>query len=137
MLQDVSYEVPERIRDVGERFAGLDGAVSAAKLLGYLNFSDGRPEPRWQKLLNEAYAFLDTHGESRPHRALYEWLVAQLSSLQTNQVAGFKKVDQVSKVLDIVFNQVLPAYQQYHADLLFHLSERDLFQPLFLARVCE
>jgi hypothetical protein len=122
---------------VDARFAGVDAAVSASKLLGYLNFSDGRPEPRWQKLLNEAYAFLDTQGESRPHRALYEWLVGQLAVLQANQVAGFKKVDQVSKVLDIAFNQVLPAYQQYHADLLFHLNERDLFQPFFLVRVCE
>ena len=41
-----------------ERYGGLDEAVSAAKLLGYLNFSDGRPDPRWQKLLNDAYAYL-------------------------------------------------------------------------------
>ena len=43
---------------VDECYAALEQAVSVSGLLGYLNFSDGRPDPRWQKPLNDAYAFL-------------------------------------------------------------------------------
>ena len=49
-----------------ERYAGLEQAVSVSGLLGYLNFSDGRPDPRWQKQLNDAYAFLVEHDEATP-----------------------------------------------------------------------
>src|SRR5262249_19182087 len=39
-------------------------------------------------------------------------------------------------VLDLA-GQVLPAYRAFHADLLAHQSEAELFQPLFLVRVFE
>ncbi|MFL5241348.1 MAG: hypothetical protein ACJ8FY_04515 [Gemmataceae bacterium] len=120
-----------------ERYGGLDEAVSAAKLLGYLNFSDGRPDPRWQKLLNDAYAYLADRGEAEPHRTLYAWLNSRLTALQADRVAGFDKIAQARTVLNLVFDHILPAYRKHHADLLFHVSTRDLFQPFFLARVCE
>ena len=44
----------------------LEQAASLSGLLGWLNFSDGRPDPRWQKQLNDAYAFL---AEQRRGRA--------------------------------------------------------------------
>jgi hypothetical protein len=122
---------------VDERYGGLDEAVSAAKLLGYLNFSDGRPDPRWQKLLNDAYGYIAERGEAEPHRALYAWLNSRLSALQADQVAGFNEVAQARKVLNLVFDYVLPAYRTYHTDLLIHVSEWGLFQPFFLVRVCE
>ena len=40
-------------------------------------------------------------------------------------------------LLALAFKQVLTAYRRHHADLLFHLSDRELFQPFFLARVIE
>jgi hypothetical protein len=51
---------------VDARYTQLDQAVSASALLGYLNFSDGRPDPRWQKQYNDAYAILAGQGEERP-----------------------------------------------------------------------
>src|SRR5260370_41075892 len=54
---------------VDERWVQLDQAVSAAKLLGYLNYSDGRPDPRWQKQVNDAFAFLADHHVAEPWRA--------------------------------------------------------------------
>ena len=39
------------------RHAELEQVVSASALLGYLNFSNGRPDPRWQKQLDDAYAY--------------------------------------------------------------------------------
>ena len=40
-----------------DRYTPLDISAGQA-LLGYLNFSDGRADPRWQKLLNDAFAAL-------------------------------------------------------------------------------
>ena len=36
-----------------------------------------------------------------------------------------------------MFGKLLPAYRRHHADLLFHQTDRDLFQPFFLARLFE
>jgi hypothetical protein len=122
---------------VDERWAQLDQVVSATKLLGYLNYSDGRPDPRWQKQLNDAYAFLDDHGAAQPWLAVRDWLGDRLHALRTGGVAGFKDVSQAQHVLEMTFDKVLPAYRAHHADLLFHLSDRELFQPFLLARFCE
>ena len=35
---------------------------------------DGRHDPRWQKLVNDAFNLLATYGEARPWLALHEWL---------------------------------------------------------------
>ncbi len=119
-----------------DRLARLEQQTPAAGLLGYLNFSDGRPDPRWQRQLNEAYAFLDQAGESQPWQALTDWLSRRLSELQAEGTAAFRNSDQARGVLGI-FPAVLAAYRRHHADLLFHQTDRDLFQPFFLARVLE
>src|SRR5262245_48634466 len=111
---------------VDERYAELDQAVSASALLGYLNFSDGRPDPRWQKQLNEAYAFLAGHGEAAPWHALLDWLSVSLSKLRAAGSAAFREVSQAETVLAAV-TQVLPAYRQHHADLLAHLDDAEVF----------
>src|SRR5713101_304078 len=36
----------------------LESSVSIPAILGYLNFSEGKPDSRFQKQLNEAYALL-------------------------------------------------------------------------------
>jgi hypothetical protein len=105
-------------------------------LLGYLNFSDGRPDPRWQRQLNEAWAFLAGRGFAEPWQALHEWLTASLAMLQAGGGAAFRDVRQAEIVLAL-FPRVLAAYRLHHADLLAHLSDRDLFGPFFLARVLE
>jgi hypothetical protein len=122
---------------VDERWAQLDQAASAAKLLGYLNYSDGRPDPRWQKQVNDTFAFLADHDVAEPWRAFRDWLADHLRALQAGGVAGFKDISQARAVLEMTFDKVLPAYRAHHADLLFHLDDRELFQPFFLARVCE
>ncbi len=50
---------------------------------------------------------------------------------------AFRQVDQAEAVLGLVFDAALPAYRQFHRDLLFHQTEETLFQPLFIGRVCE
>jgi hypothetical protein len=122
---------------VNERQAELDRVVPLQGLLGYLNFAEGRPDPRFQKQLNDAYGFLADRGEPEPWRALHEALRVRLADLKGVGTGAFRDPAQAEAVLALVFEQVLPAYRQHHADLLFHLSDRDLFQPFFVARACE
>jgi hypothetical protein len=105
-------------------------------MLGYLNFSDGRPDPRWQRGSNDACAYLAQHGAMEPWRALSEWLNSRLSDLSSGGTAAFRDSTQARGVL-AVFPESLDAYKRHHADLLFHQRERDLFQPFFLVRVFE
>ena len=40
-------------------------------------------------------------------------------------------------MLELVFDQALPAYREFHRDLLFHQTDASLFRPFFVGRVCE
>src|SRR6478735_4629539 len=106
---------------VQERYAQLEQNVSASALLGYLNLSDGRPDPRWQKQLNDAYARLATAGAETPWRALIEQLLEALDRLQQGGSAAFRDATQAKDVLTVAA-ELLPAYRQHHADLLAHLD---------------
>jgi hypothetical protein len=135
MLHEEAIHAAEG-RAVEERPADLEPAVSASALLGYLNFSDGRPDPRWQRQLNDAYALLASRHPDAPWTALLDWLGSRLQILHTGGAAAFRDVTQAREVLDLV-GRVLIAYRAHHADLLAHLDDRDLFGPYFLARVAE
>ncbi len=121
---------------VQEGYSELERIVSASSLLGYLNFSDGRPDPRWRKQLNEAYAYLAQRGEERPWQALLDWLQVRLSHLHGEGSAAFRDASQAGGILENV-GQLLKAYRTHHVDLLAHLSDRELFGPFFLARAME
>ncbi|HEY1860220.1 MAG TPA: hypothetical protein VGG61_07690, partial [Gemmataceae bacterium] len=139
MLHEAAGAIPppQEESEVEKILPELDRVANAANLLGYLNFSDGRTDPRWQKQFNDAYGFLADHGAVEPWQALYEWLRSRLAALQETGAKGFQEVGQARAVLKLAFVKVLPAYRAHHADLLFHLADRDLFQPFFLTRVCE
>ncbi len=121
--------------EVEERFAELDRVAAGPALLGYLNFSDGKPDPRWQRQLNDAYASLAQHGAAEPWTELLRWLSATLQRVGASGGA-FRDASQAEAVLAAVAD-LLPAYRQYHADLLAHQDDRTLFGPFFLARACE
>ncbi len=118
-----------------ELHAPPDPALTQA-LLGYLNFSDGRPDPRWQKQLNDAYAQLAQHSVPRPWEALLARLRAHLAQLHAAGSAAFRDVAQATDALALA-GEVLPAYRKYHADLLAHIDDATLFGPFFLARLFE
>ena len=50
---------------------------------------------------------------------------------------AFRQVEQAEAVLGLVFDAALPAYRDFHRDLLFHQTDEALFQPFFLGRMCE
>jgi hypothetical protein len=106
-------------------------------MLGYLNFSEGRPDVRFQKQLNEAYVYLQGQGVPDVHCELRRCLDLKLAELRAQGSAAFSDSAQVEAMLRLVWDEVLPAYRGHHADLLFHLADAQLIRPFFLARVCE
>jgi hypothetical protein len=105
-------------------------------VLGYLNFSEGRPDPRVARQIDDAYASLAEQGVPEPWGVLHDWLRADLAAL-ASAGGAFRNAAQAEAVMNLASGRVLPEYRRFHADLLFHQSEADLFQPFFLARVLE
>src|SRR4051812_17076696 len=118
----------KRGRATVETHAQLEQVVSISGLLGYLNFSDGRPDPRWQKQLNEAFTHYARAGEPEPWNALLNGLSLHLDKLHQGGSTAFKDVAQARAALDTT-REVLPAYRLHHKDLLAHLSDADVFGP--------
>ncbi len=117
--------------------ATLNRVASASRLLGWINFSDGRPNPKWQRELDDAFDALVQEGVEQPWQALQSWLRNELDALEHSGNAAFRDSSQARTVIPLVFERVLPAYRQDHSDLLARLSERELFTPFFVARVFE
>src|ERR1700687_4880874 len=123
--------------------ANLEGVVSLSAILGHLNFSEGKPDHRFQKQLNDAYGVL-AQGAYAPRsdsprqqwEELYQILTRKLEALK-KEGGAFQDARQAEAVLRLTFAQILPAYRRHHSDLLAHLSDAELFRPFFLARVVE
>lgn len=102
-------------------------------ILGYLNFSGGKPDVKFQDRLNRCHP---EWGWPNPWQSFEAALLARLSELETTS-AAFKDSAQARAVLQLTFHELWPAYRRHHGDLLFHLSDADFQQPLFLARLFE
>ncbi len=116
--------------------SGVDIGKQAEETLGYLNFSSGAADPRFLNNINELFTATAGNGDRPAWKSLKELLLAQLASLKQSSDA-FRHCEQAEAVLRLVFDEALPAYREFHADLLFHLSDEELYQPLFIGRVCE
>jgi hypothetical protein len=115
----------------------LDSVVPLQGMLGYLNFSEGKPDARFQKQISDAHQFLTDRGAAEAWKDLIGLLQRKLHSLQEGGSSAFRESAQAAAVLSLVADQMLPAYRGHHADLLFHHSDAKIFQPFFLARVFE
>jgi len=113
------------------------GAQTVQSLLGFLNFAEGKSDPHFIKHLHDAYAALGQDGSERPWFDLRAALQTSLTALQKQGLPAFREVSQAVAVIDLVFERVIPAYREQHRDLLFHLSDAQLWQPFLLARVFE
>ena len=113
------------------------GAQPLHSLLGYLNFSEGKPDVHFQKLLHDAHAALAQSGNGSPSSDLHGALRASLNAAQEAGLPAFRDISQAVGVLEQTFQNVMPAYRQHHRDLLFHLSDAELWQPFLIVRVCE
>lgn len=105
-------------------------------VLGYLNFSDGTANASFQGGLNNLFRLAADKGQAPAHQWVLNQLAEQLE-LRQGASAAFKDVAQASGVVHLVQDHLLGAYRTHHRDLLAHLSDSDLFQPFFLARMFE
>jgi hypothetical protein len=118
-------------------FHELSRKIDPAKLLGYLNFSDGRPDPKFQKGLADAMGFLLDGGDAAPRQTVHRWLTQALQELEAAGSPAFRDATQTRAVVEAAFSRVPAAYRAHHADLLAHQPDLELFSPLFMVRVCE
>lgn len=110
---------------------------AATAILGYLNFSDGSPDPRWQTQFHDAYVDLCDQNVDKPAERLIAELLDQLHSLhQDESSSAFRDINQARTTLQLL-PKVIAAYREHHKTLLAHLSEDDFARPFFLIRVLE
>ena len=112
---------------------------SLQRLAGYLNFSSGVSDPLTMVAWNSVYDAA-TGGDplTGPPSWLVvkDWLKATLAQLQRDQPA-FQDVSQAQRVMRLLWSELLPAYVDFHRDLLFHQEPEVIFNGFFLARCAE
>ena len=115
----------------------------AAVVLGYLNFSSGAFDPAVWRAMNALFATVEpAAGEDgiaagaiveRPDAAVAvaALLTERLETLAATEPA-FRDVAQARGVLNLLFTRLLPAYRDFHGDLLEHQPAGGLERPFFL-----
>ncbi|MGQ0635405.1 MAG: hypothetical protein ACT4QC_12395 [Planctomycetaceae bacterium] len=103
------------------------------EILGYLNFSGGAPDVKFQQNLNRLHEQLAVGGDTPRLSRLLQDRLARLG----RESSAFQNAEQAQVLLPLVFEQVIPAYRRHHADLLFHVPADEFREPFFVARVAE
>jgi hypothetical protein len=110
----------------------------AAAVVGYLNFSSGAFDPTAWRATSELFAGFEPQAADgavmeRPDSAfrLAEALTRQLDQLEATQPA-FRDSRQARRVIGLLFGKLLPAYRDYHADLLEHQPPGAIERPFWL-----
>jgi hypothetical protein len=116
----------------------LDGSQAPDEtlrdLLGYLNFSQGAPSPRFRACLNELFA-----PKRKPQNPtqLRQILLNSLDQLRAAGEPVFTESAQATEIILFTLDQFLPAYRSHHSDLLAHVPEHEFFSPFLLAKMFE
>ena len=106
-----------------------------SKLIGYLNFSDGRPDHRFRRSLADAFAGLE--GESRPWETVAAWLIARAEELKASGSSAYADQAQALAAIQATFVDLPREYREFHKDLLAHNSDDDLFNAFIFTRGAE
>ncbi len=105
------------------------------RLAGCLNFSSGKSDAATMTAWNTVYE-VASRGDplTGPPSWLVvkDWLTETLSTLQTEDSA-FRDITQARRVIRLLWSELLPAYMDFHRDLLFHQQPELLFNGFFLA----
>jgi hypothetical protein len=112
---------------------------SLQRLAGYLNFSSGSCDPATMSAWNHVYAEAtmgDPLSGPAPWLVLKDWLNETLHRLSETE-AAFRDVTQAQRVVRLLWSEFLPAYADFHRDLLFHQEPEVLFNGFFLARASQ
>ncbi|GAA4466321.1 hypothetical protein [Novipirellula rosea] len=109
------------------------------RLAGYLNFSSGTSDPAiftaWNEVYQQASAGDPLTGPAA-WLVLKDWMTETLASLRASQ-AAFRDTSQAQRVVKILWSDLLPAYVDYHRDLLFHQQPELLFNGFFMGRAAD
>jgi hypothetical protein len=122
---------------VDPRLQALNEMIDLPKLVGYLNFSNGRPDPRFQAIWNQAQTFVAGIDPERPWQTLSSWLVENFPNIQAQGGSAFGDLTQAREVLSLLTEQVIPEYVRFHENLFNHLPLKELCQPYFVVRTLE
>jgi hypothetical protein len=112
-------------------------AVPTEAVLGYLNFSEGKADPRFARQFDDICVWLGQQLSDADWRAPFHLLLACLPKLQSRGAAAFRDTTQAEQVLRVVRDHVVPGYLDWHRDLLFHQGEATICGAFFLVRVLE
>jgi hypothetical protein len=108
-------------------------------LAGYLNFSSGTSDAATLAAWNDIY-FAASKGDPLSGPAAWlvvkDWLSDTLETLGKEQSA-FRDVAQARRVISLLWSELLPAYLDFHRDLLFHQEPELLFNGYFMARAAD
>lgn len=110
---------------------------AADEALGYLNFSSGADDPQFLANLNEIYRVAESSGHTRDVLSWVEQHLAHRLKDLAGTSPAFDNVDQARAVLELTFRHVIPAYREYHRDLLFHQTDAELWRPFLLGRAIQ
>lgn len=111
----------------------MEQAERLSAILAYLNLSDGSPSVAFQQNVNEFYR----HAASERPDLLLRQALAESARRVAGQSAAFANLAQAEAVLSLTHDRLIPAYRDFHRDLLAHLSDADLLGPFFLVRLYE
>ncbi|MEM8669608.1 MAG: hypothetical protein AAGG48_18925 [Planctomycetota bacterium] len=109
------------------------------RLAGYLNFSAGSSDPVTLAAWNEVYEAA-SQGDPLTGPAAWlvvrDWLSETLQALSAQQSA-FADCKQAERIIKLLWSQLLPAYLDFHRDLLFHQEPELLFNGFFMGRAAD
>jgi len=109
------------------------------RVAGYLNFSSGKADVGTLDAWNQIYAVAigDDALTGPPAWLIVKaWLEQTLEQLAGDQ-AAFADHSQADRAIRLLWSDLLPAYLDFHSDLLFHQEPEVLFNGFFLARAAE
>lgn len=113
------------------------GERTLREVIGYLNFSEGTPDPTFLQNLNDLFTRAE---REQPEEEPLEVVAAQLFSVTEELAASdsaFGDVSQAEAVVRLATQDFRATYREFHSDLLWHRSPRELWRPFFLGRVFE
>ncbi len=108
-------------------------------LAGYLNFSSGTSDVATLTAWNQVYSAASRGNPlSGPAAWLVvkDWLTDTLQSLGNEQPA-FRDTTQARRLIFLLWSELLPAYLDFHRDLLFHQEPELVFNGFFMARAAD
>lgn len=109
------------------------------RLAGYVNFSSGNSDPATLAAWNDVYGAAvmgDPMSGPPAWLVVKDWICASLEELRTEQEA-FQDCRQATRVIHLLWSELLPAYLDFHRDLLFHQEPEQLFNGFFMARAAD